>query len=226
MLLQSAIDLFEQLRSGRFRIVRLPLSTIVATLIVASCIVKAIKTWYDKPRRRDGKGYHSYSGRLDGMPSTPDADEHAVSWTSDFRLSRPKSLVRLQIARAQEEELLFTKLASLMRQVAFGFTCKSLVHAFLTMRAAHKDGVSALPAFFDSTDELTYAYLIRSAAAGFDASAEAVDVPCSDVSNMLEALQRLRELWEKMRLPLLVQTTIKVVQVILVLREVTQEAEM
>ena len=106
-----------------------------------------------------------------------------------------------------------------MRQVAFGFTCKALVNAILTTHNAHKDGVSALPAFFDSTDELTYAFLIRSAAEGFDASALAVDRQSSDVSAMLEALTKLRELWATMRLPLFVQTCIKLVQCGLALRD-------
>ena len=68
----------------------------------------------------------------------------------------------------------------------------------------------------------TYAYLIRSAAAGFEASAKAAARPHGDVSNMLEALTRLRELWEKMRLPLLVQTCIKIVQLGLAVRELSK----
>lgn len=70
----------------------------------------------------------------------------------------------------------------------------------------------------------TYAYLIRSAAAGFEASAKTASRAYGDVSNMLEALTRLRELWGKMRLPLLVQTCIKAVQLGLALRDMLQSA--
>ena len=198
---------------------RMPVSTCIATVIVISCVHKAVVTWARRPRRRDGKSF-SFNRSLDSLPSTPNTGD-VFSWpdAEGYELKRPKSVVRLSLAKAQQEEQLFSLLASLMRQVAFGFTCKALVNAILTTHNAHKDGVSALPAFFDSTDELTYAFLIRSAAEGFDASALAVDRQSSDVSAMLEALTKLRELWATMRLPLFVQTCIKLVQCGLALRD-------
>ena len=91
-----------------------------------------------------------------------------------------------------------------------GFTVKATIHALVVARATYFDGLPAMPGFFDSADELTYAYLIRSASAGFEhiAGSDERDVAC-----MLEALACLRDLWHKMRLPLLIQTLIKIGQV-------------
>jgi hypothetical protein len=137
----------------------MPVSTCVGMFIVASCIHKAIHTWSHRPRRRDGKQFSGSVEGLDKLLSTPETASTteilaSSSHTDDYQLTRPKSLARMQIAKAQEEEHLFSRLAVLMRQVAFGFTCKALVHAVLTTYTAHREGISALPAFFDSTDEL------------------------------------------------------------------------
>lgn len=144
------------LKRGVLPWTQMPVSTCVATFIVLSCVHKAVYTWAHRPRRRDGKQYGSYGSNLDECPSTPDSSYAILASDigDDYQLSRPKSLARIQIAKAQEEEHLFSLLAVLMRQVAFGFTCKALVHAVLTTYTAHREGISALPAFFDSTDEL------------------------------------------------------------------------
>lgn len=189
--------------------------TVLSTILVAIFIVKAFRIWIEAPRRRDGQTYGTLARDLPWTPERPSeckSTEHLKD-DSPYKLSRPRSVTRLQMMRMQEDEALFSHLASLMKQVASLFTVKAVINALLTMHTAHMEGISALPAFFDSADELTFAFLIRSASAGFEEMASSpVLEQIGDVSSMLDALHRLRELWTQMRLPLLVQSLIKSVQ--------------
>ena len=200
---------------------------IVSALLVAMFISKAIRIWVSAPRRPDGTRYSHLSLEALLRPQTPQskstetlllsADDDNEEYTLAKR--RPRSLARLQISQAQEEEELFSVLASLMRQVARGFTVRAVLNALIVMHATHTEGLAAFPGFFDTADELTFAFLIRSASAGFEACAGEVTRQHGDVTPMIEALQRLRELWIQMRLPLLIQSIIKLVQLILKVRE-------
>ena len=200
-----------------------PVASCVACVIFLGVVTKAVRTWSEKPARRDGRSYGSAT-ELDaiGKDASRDfarqTDVHfatgAAGAPAEPDLAKRHSIA--QLVSAEREEELFTQLARLMCLVARLFTAKAVVHGAVTFRATQRDGVLAMPAFFDSTDELAFAFFIRSAAAGFEACARKLreEGRNHDVSSMVEALTRLRELWERMRLPLIIQTLIKVASLV------------
>jgi len=105
----------------------------------------------------------------------------------------------------ENDNALFKRVASLMRQVAALFTLHAVIIAADNVNKVRIEGLGAFPGFFDSADELAYAYFIRSAAGSFDTIA---DTAGNDIANLLVALNGLEGLWKKMRVPLTIKSVI------------------